>query len=306
MIKLALTILILSVSLLGSKKDVQDQSDKTLNLLKNPGAENNKAAMTASTPAHLTVTTTDPIRGVASFVYDAAAASDTLSTLEYDVPIELRGRPCVVAFRYISDSLTSGHITYRVEDDADTPLFSAVGMEPTVGGVVTEVRKSFTCPVDKVQIVWEATADAAAVKIDSISLGSDRVMVPEDVTSRCLTGNVCSGVYTPVGTPITNVSAVTEYEMTYMKVGRALVVQIAIAPNISGSGLWRINLTLPYELNTTTNTRCSGSLNSFSADVRGAIVQLETTGSPSKLDIRGNNEGVGVTPGMTGIVICYD
>lgn len=161
---------LLSVFLLGSRKDVVEQSFERLNLLDNAGAENNRAKMTASTPAHLSIDTSTPIRGNASFVWNPASASDTLETDKYAVPDELQGQPCSVVFTYEFTVAGSSPVSYVVKDDGGADLFTAVNVTSSIGK--RTVKRSFTCPVDSVQIVWTAAGDEPGMKLDNMWLGA--------------------------------------------------------------------------------------------------------------------------------------
>jgi len=168
-----LLALLSSIAQAQLKDNVLQDLPKT-NLLENSGFERAQAKYTASTPAHLTVTTTTPFEGANSGVWDAAAASDTLTTNPASVPAGWANKACLATFQYSWDAGVLGYIEFKVQDGGAADLITAVVLTPTESGKWYEASAAFPCPSSgTVAIKLEATADAAAIKLDKLWLGED-------------------------------------------------------------------------------------------------------------------------------------
>ena len=155
----------------------------------NADFENGTTSWTASTPAHLTTTTTagEVISGKTSGQWDAAASSDTLTSALVDTRSfkSVQSKDCSVKFKYVWDSGVAGDIAVKVQDGNGTDLLADGStssgfpeVSPTSSGVVGEFFAIVPCVADsgtladrQMKVVLEATADAAEITLDDFFLG---------------------------------------------------------------------------------------------------------------------------------------
>jgi hypothetical protein len=114
------------------------------------------------------------------------------------------------------------------------------------------------------------------VAIDSsgnVGIGNTSPTVTLDVTGGIKTsrtavtapatsdGNIFSGTYTPTLTNVANIDipASTAYTFQYMRVGNVVTVSGKIDVTVTGTGLTRLNVSLPISSNFSAEENCAGT-----------------------------------------------
>ena len=149
------------------------------------------------------------------------------------------------------------------------------------------------------------------VAIDStgnVGIGNTSPTVTLDVTGGIKTsrtavtapatsdGNIFSGTYTPTLTNSTNVdiSNSTAYTCQYMRVGDVVTVSGKVSIAVIGSGITRLNMTLPVSSNFSAEENCAGtaqvSYNGVSTNL-AAQIKADTTNDRAQILYFGNVTG---------------
>lgn len=130
----------------------------------NPGAENGKAGWTVSSGS-FTASTSSPLEGNASFVWDASAASQTFTSASVTIPEGWKGLPGVVSCRLQCATSACTH-TITAWDGAAN-IFTPVPINVTTTGSL-RTSPVFNFPSSgSVALRLTSSADEPSLKIDS-------------------------------------------------------------------------------------------------------------------------------------------
>jgi hypothetical protein len=137
------------------------------NLLDNPGFENGKAKWTPNDTADFSIDTSTPLIGNASALWDADAASDTLTSTAVAIPPGMYGRNMVVSCLFVTASGTATHEIQAYDG-------SNILAEATITSSTTPTRTSvnFVAPSSgSISARIFANADEPETEIDSCVVG---------------------------------------------------------------------------------------------------------------------------------------
>jgi hypothetical protein len=149
------------------------------------------------------------------------------------------------------------------------------------------------------------------VAIDSsgnVGIGNTSPTVTLDVTGGIKTsrtavtspatsdGNIFSGTYTPTLTNVANIDipASTAYTFQYMRVGNVVTVSGKIDVTVTGTGLTRLNVSLPISSNFSAEENCSGTAVMTASGVSiniPASIRADTTNDVAEMRYWGNLTG---------------
>lgn len=162
-----LALLICSTAL-GQMSEVDKQELTNVNILENPGFENGltRWSNAGSGVFALEISGANLALGARSASWDAAAASDTLTSRQITIPSGLQGRACFASFLY-----KGGDTNIDVE-----VIDGAIAVQATstlaVQTAWTLEQLSFTCPTSgTLAIRLISTADAAIIYVDQFFVG---------------------------------------------------------------------------------------------------------------------------------------
>lgn len=176
---LLLLIAFLFSSFASAQQYLQKQDTPIVNTLINAGFENSKSNWVISASSTVTVSTTSPIQGAASLVFDSTAASQTVRSHLYTMPSTKKTgsvSECQAEIKYLTDEPTS---KYRFQVlSASNTVVSTVTLDPV--SIATVSRLFFTCPTQaKSEII--STGNALPIKLDSLHLGTRKDIVKADI-----------------------------------------------------------------------------------------------------------------------------
>lgn len=137
----------------------------------NPGFENGSVKWTNAGSGTYTTTTTaaNVAFGVRAASWDAAAASDTLTSTAVTVPPGMYGANCEADLTYKGGD---ANVAVKVIDGSSTVLITRTLATSTN---FTTIRLPFTCPTSSTfKVQFAATANAAVMYIDQVFLGLAR------------------------------------------------------------------------------------------------------------------------------------
>jgi hypothetical protein len=149
------------------------------------------------------------------------------------------------------------------------------------------------------------------VAIDSsgnVGIGNTSPTVTLDVTGGIKTsrtavtspatsdGNIFSGTYTPTLTNVANIDipASTAYTFQYMRVGNVVTVSGKIDVTVTGTGLTRLNVSLPISSNFSAEENCAGTAVMTASGVSiniPASIRADTTNDVAEMRYWGNLTG---------------
>lgn len=171
----ALLVSLMAIPAMGLIKESDRQTISVpRNLLSNPGAENGLAGWEGTGSSSLTLDTSTPLDGNASFVWDPSASGEFFrpKNLTIPVPEGLKGKWCSVEMEYKWSGGTFDEI--RLEAHDGTNLLSYTSLNPTQSSPPSLPEAAFfTCPLSgNVHFRLESFADAAAITVDALYLSS--------------------------------------------------------------------------------------------------------------------------------------
>ena len=183
---LVLILAVLFASIFSEAQQyLQKQDSQVINKLINAGFENGKAswAISVSSTAQI-VSGSSAIQDAASLRFDATAASQTVKTALYVMPVVKDVQDsgtvakCESALRYLTSETASPYV-YSVINQSGTTI-STIPL-PAVS-TATTVYMPFDCP-NSALLEIKSTANALPIDLDSAHLGSRIHLVKSDVTS---------------------------------------------------------------------------------------------------------------------------
>jgi hypothetical protein len=150
------------------------------------------------------------------------------------------------------------------------------------------------------------------VAIDSsgnVGIGNTSPTVTLDVTGGIKTsrtavtspatsdGNIFSGTYTPTLTNVANIDipASTAYTFQYMRVGNVVTVSGKIDVTVTGTGLTRLNVSLPISSNFSAEENCAGTAVMTASSVSiniPASIRADATNDVAQVQYHGNLTGM--------------
>lgn len=121
-----------------------------------------------------------------------------------------------------------------------------------------------------------AAGDIAAGQTYMLYYDGTNLQIVGNVSTSAST-TIASGTYTPTGTGVANVSAITENECQYLRVGNTVTVsgEVNITPT-AGSTTTTLRLTLPIASNLANEHECAGTANKEGGNIAG-IMKGDTT-----------------------------
>lgn len=169
--RILLTLLLLATPAMAQLNEADKAGLKDVQLLENPGFEHGIAKWTAAGSSTLAATTTASNVGYgrAAASWDAAAASDTLTSNPVSVPVALQGGSamCDASVWYKGGDT---NLTLQVVDGSANVLASQALVAATNYAVAGPL--SFPCPTSgTVALRISASANAAVVYVDQAFLG---------------------------------------------------------------------------------------------------------------------------------------
>lgn len=177
---LLLLIAFLFSSFASAQQYLQKQDTPVVNMLINAGFENSKSNWVISVSSTVTVSTTSPIQGAASLVFDSTAASQTVRSDLYTMPSTKKTgsvSECQAEMKYLTEEATNKYL-FRVLNASST-VISTVTLEPV--SVATVARLFFTCPA-QARLETISTGSALPIKLDSNHLGTRKDIIKADIT----------------------------------------------------------------------------------------------------------------------------
>lgn len=133
------------------------------------------------------------------------------------------------------------------------------------------------------------------VKLDVTGgIKTSRTAVTSPATSD---GNIFSGTYTPTLTNVANIDipASTAYTFQYMRVGNVVTVSGKIDVTVTGTGLTRLNVSLPISSNFSAEENCAGTAVMTASSVSiniPASIRADTTNDVAQVQYHGNLTGM--------------
>jgi hypothetical protein len=123
---------------------------------------------------------------------------------------------------------------------------------------------------------------------------TSRTAVTSPATSD---GNIFSGTYTPTLTNVANIDipASTAYTFQYMRVGNVVTVSGKIDVTVTGTGLTRLNVSLPISSNFSAEENCAGTAVMTASSVSiniPATIRADTTNDVAEMRYWGNLTGM--------------
>jgi hypothetical protein len=123
---------------------------------------------------------------------------------------------------------------------------------------------------------------------------TSRTAVTSPATSD---GNIFSGTYTPTLTNVANIDipASTAYTFQYMRVGNVVTVSGKIDVTVTGTGLTRLNVSLPISSNFSAEENCAGTAVMTASSVSiniPASIRADTTNDVAEMRYWGNLTGM--------------
>lgn len=181
-------------------------SSSGVNILSNSDFEQGVSVGWTNSGGTLTVESSVPLYGTKSALFNAAANGNTFTSSDYVVPEGLENRACSLNFYYKWESGTLTHLNYVVELDDGTDLTTATDLVPTTGSAL-QATAAFICPAsDSIKLKITATADAAAITLDRMHLGSsvNEILVsdPVEIVAHAHFNSTASCSWTNAGTAL--------------------------------------------------------------------------------------------------------
>lgn len=207
---LAFVFLALSILCLGAgESGPYGQYNRFETALVNPGFENGKFRWTNSGSGTFTITTTaaNVGAGAASASWDAAAASDALTSTQVTIPSGLYGQPCQATFLYKGGD---ANITAQVVDSVPSSL---ANFPIATSANYTTAVINFTCPTSSTfAFRLLASGNAAVLHLDSVYVGLGQLPTltgTETLTNKTINGSsntltVLAGTQLSGATPFAN------------------------------------------------------------------------------------------------------
>lgn len=128
----------------------------------------------------------------------------------------------------------------------------------------------------------DAGTNVTASELESLSDGSNADSL--HVHSTTGLSNVTSGTYTPSGTAVLNVDALTTYQCTYIRVGNIVTVAGKIDIDATAASTAKVRITLPVSSNLANNYDLSGTITNVFEPTSGYIL-ADTTNNEAQIEI---------------------
>jgi len=164
----ALLPLISMVIFAGVERNNEYQYIEHKNLIKNPGFENQGSAWNPTDQAHVTynISGASLATGDRTIAWDPASGADSLVSDAVAIPNALGGKNCLFSFEYNNGD---GNIDAKITDG--TATIASVTLAPQAS--FRKQNLNFICPSSgNLRVEFIATADAAAIAIDDVYVGS--------------------------------------------------------------------------------------------------------------------------------------
>lgn len=142
-----------------------------VNIIKNPGFEAKTFGWSKTGAGTFSVSSTTPLVGAYSGLWDASATGEFLQTSLYALDAGQFGRNCLIEMFYQWDAGTTGQILMEAHDG--TSIISSTSVTQTVAGTAGKLSTLFTCPTSgSLRFRLESTANAASIKVDGVFIGT--------------------------------------------------------------------------------------------------------------------------------------
>ena len=171
MTKLALGLLFSITACLGATPEIENQGKYNINMLANPGFEQNKARWAGTGSSSFTITTTaaNVAEGNRAAGWDASASGEYLRSNLVAISPGLYGRNCELRALY-----KGGDANIKIAVDDGSSSIREIVLATAANYTPITIR--FECPTSgNLRAQLESTADAAVIYLDEVFLGESYV-----------------------------------------------------------------------------------------------------------------------------------